>query len=143
MRDESTIGPARVLLDVAAPTREAAVRAVAELLCNDPRIGSWEEFWMSIGERQVVDLEGCGGGVVLAHGRGGSVKQLALAAARWASPDGPRLVFVFAIPAAMAEEYLRKVGALARVCREPAKLDALREAATAGEFAARLGEWVA
>lgn len=143
MRDESMVGPARVVLDVAAPTREAAVRAVAELLRDDPRVGSWDEFWTSIGERQVVDLEGCAHAVVLAHGRGGSVKRLALAAARWASPDGPRLVFVFAIPAAMAEEYLRKVGALARVCREPAKLDALRAAATPGEFASRLGEWVA
>jgi hypothetical protein len=42
----------------------------------------------------------------------------------------------------MAEEYLRKVGALARVSREPAKLDALRAAATAEEFVARLAGWI-
>ena len=142
MRDGPLVGPARVRLDVAAPTRDEAVRAVAKLLRDDERVGSWDEFWSSIGERQVVDLEGCTSGVVLAHGRGGSIKQLALAAARWNSPDGPRFVFVFAIPSAMAEEYLRKVGALARVCREPAKLDVLRAAASPEEFAARLEEWV-
>jgi mannitol/fructose-specific phosphotransferase system IIA component (Ntr-type) len=70
------------------------------------------------------------------------VRELALAAARWSAPDGPRLVFVFAIPAAMSEEYLRKVGALARICREPEKSAALLAAATPGEFAELLGAWI-
>ncbi len=138
----SLVSPSRVRLDVPAPTREAAVEAAAVLLRDDERLGAWEDFRASIGERQVVDVEGCGGCVVLAHGRGQAVKELALSAVRWASADGPRLVFVFAIPAAMAEEYLRKVGALARVCREPAKLDVLRAAATPEEFSARLAEWI-
>lgn len=136
------ISPSRVRLDVPAPTRDAAVQAAAELLRDDARLGAWEEFRASIGERQVVDVEGCGGGVVLAHGRGQAVKELALSALRWISPEGPRLVFVFAIPAAMAEEYLRKVGALARVCKDPVKLEALRAAATPEDFAARLAEWI-
>ena len=142
MSGVSLVSAARVQLDVPAPTREAAVQAAAELLRDDERLGAWEEFRTSIGERQVVDVEGCGGGVVLAHGRGPSVKELALSALRWTAPDGPRLVFVFAIPGTMAEEYLRKVGALARVCREPAKLAALRAAATPEEFAARLAGWI-
>jgi len=142
MSGASLVSPSRVRLDVAAPTREAVVEAAAGLLRDDARLGAWEEFRASIGERQVVDVEGCGGGVVLAHGRGQAVKELALSAVRWAAPEGPRLVFVFAIPAAMAEEYLRKVGALARVCKEPSKLETLRAAATPEEFAARLAEWI-
>lgn len=136
------ISPSRVRLDVSAPTLEAAVEVAAGLLRDDTRLGAWEEFRASIGERQVVDVEGCGGGVVLAHGRGKAVKELALSALRWIAPEGPRLVFVFAIPGAMAEEYLRKVGALARVCKDPAKLESLRAAPTPDDFAARLADWI-
>ena len=136
------ISPSRVRLDVAAATRAAAVEAAAGLLRDDARLGAWEEFRASIGERQVVDVEGCAGRVVLAHGRGEAVKELALSAVRWTAPGETRLVFVFAIPAAMAEEYLRKVGALARVCRDPAKLGMLRSAPTPEDFAARLAEWI-
>ena len=136
------ISPSRVRLDVSVPTRDEAVEVAAGLLRDDARLGGWEEFRASIGERQVVEVEGCGGRVVLAHGRGQAVRELALSALRWISPQGPRLVFVFAIPAAMAEEYLRKVGALARVCKDPAKLEALRAVPTAEDFAARLAEWI-
>lgn len=134
--------PARVRLDVAADQRAAAVEEAIALLRGDPRVGSWEEFRRAIGEKQIIDLDGCAGGVILAHGRSGAVQGLALAAARWASPAGGRLIFVFAIPATMAEEYLRKVGALARVCRDRARLDGLLAAATPAEFAKHLEAWI-
>lgn len=141
MSAEPLFSPARVRLDLSAQDRASAVRATAELLAGDPRVGSWEEFWSSIGTRQVVDLSDCSGGVMIAHGRSPSVSALALGAVRWVAPDGPRLVFVFAIPAAMSGEYLRQVGALARVCREQDKLSALLRVATPAEFAALLGDW--
>ena len=142
MDDSSIVDPSLVCLDLDAPDRDTALRRTAELLAADPRLGNWEEFWLSIGGRQVVELADSAGRVILAHGRGQSVRKLALAAARWSAPDGPRLVFVFAIPAAMSEEYLRKVGALARICREPEKSAALLAAATPGEFAGLLGAWI-
>jgi len=134
--------PSMVRLELEASDRNAALRRTAELLVADPRVGNWEEFWLSIGGRQVVELAGTAAGAILAHGRSPSVHELALAAARWSSPDGPRLVFVFAIPAAMSEEYLRKVGALARICSEPEKSAALLAAATPAEFAECLGQWL-
>lgn len=139
------VDPARVTLDLSATSREEAVRAVAELLRGDPRIGSWEEFWKSIGPKQIVDLKGYGCGVCLAHGRDPSVRDLVLAAGRAsgnAASGLPRFVFVFAIPSAMAEDYLRAVGALARLCGEEKKFAALESAATpealAGELCAFL-----
>ncbi|MEX1044598.1 MAG: PTS sugar transporter subunit IIA [Chthoniobacterales bacterium] len=133
----------RVRLDLAGASREAAVEEALGLLRDDPRIGSWEEFRRAVGEKQVVDLDGCAGGVILAHGRSSAVKNLALAAARWSGPEGDAcLIFVFAIPSAMAEEYLRKVGAMARTCRDPQRLAELRAAPTAEEFAAKLEEWL-
>lgn len=139
------IDPAHVTLDLAAASRDGAVRAVAELLRGDPRIGSWDAFWKSIGPKQIVDLKGCGCGVCLAHGRDEAVHDLVLAAGRMAqnaAPALPRLVFVFAIPAAMAEDYLRAVGALARLCGEEKKFSALERAITPGAFAESLEEFL-
>jgi mannitol/fructose-specific phosphotransferase system IIA component (Ntr-type) len=68
---------------------------------------------------------------------------MALSALRWNSPAGPRFVFAFAIPSAMTEQYLRKVGALARTCRDERKVAALASAATAEDFADTLEEWIA
>ncbi|MFM8720796.1 MAG: hypothetical protein ACKOFH_14915, partial [Chthoniobacterales bacterium] len=109
-------------------------------------IGSWDDFWKSIGPKQIVDLKGCGCGVCLAHGRDESVSGLVLAAGRMAdtaAPGLPRFVFVFAIPAAMAEDYLRAVGALARLCGEEKKFDVLRRAATPAALADALEEFLA
>jgi mannitol/fructose-specific phosphotransferase system IIA component (Ntr-type) len=143
MPTEPLFSPGRINLDLTAPDRDAALQATAEMLSGDARVGNWDEFWSSIGARQVVDLADCTGHVMIAHGRGTSIADLALAAARWSGPDGPCLIFVFAIPAAMSGEYLRKVGALARFCREPEKLASLLSAATAENFAALLEEWTA
>lgn len=140
------VDPARVKLDLVAGSRDEAVRAVAELLRGDARIGSWEDFWKSVGPKQVVDLKGFGCGVCLAHGRDGTVKELAFAAARLSGkPDStlPRFVFVFAIPAAMAEDYLRAVGALARACGEANEMQALGKAQTPEALAAALEDILA
>lgn len=139
------IVPAHVKLGLAAASRDEAVRGVAELLRGDARIGSWDSFWKSIGPKQIVDLKGCGCGICLAHGRDESVADLVLAAGRTAdaaAPGLPRFVFVFAIPAAMAEDYLRAVGALARSCGEEKKFDALCRASTPAALADALEEFL-
>ena len=129
------VEPSHVKLDLAAASRDGAVRSVAELLRDDPRVGSWDALWTSIGPKQIVDLKG---GVCLAHGRSETVRDLVLAAGRLATGSNAgllRYVFVFAIPFAMAEDYLRAVGALARACGEGKRLAALDKAATPVEFA--------
>lgn len=140
------IVPSRVRLDWPAASREEALAAAAQLLHDDVRAGSWEDFRRSIGARQIV--EPGSGGVCLAHGRSEAVRHLALAAVRLAQPvageNGPvRLVFVFAIPLAMAGEYLRAVGALARVCGDEARRAELAASAAPEHFARLLGEWIA
>ena len=136
------LDPSRVWLGLEAGSREEAVDAAVALLRDDPRITSWDTFRASVGPKQVVDLEGCGG-VILAHGRSAVVKVMALSAARWEGHGEARVVFVFAIPAAMAEEYLRKVGALARLCREEGRLAALLAATTPEQFASVVEDWLA
>lgn len=140
--DVRLLDQSRVRLGLEAGSREEAVDAAVALLRDDPRITSWDTFRASVGPKQVVDLEGCGG-VILAHGRSAVVKVMALSAARWEGHGEARVVFVFAIPAAMAEEYLRKVGALARLCREEGRLAALLAATTPEQFASVVEDWLA
>jgi len=137
------LDPSRVRLDLPADARDGAVDAALALLRDDPRLASWEVFRRAVGPAQVVDLEGSGGTVVLAHGRDPAVREMTMAAARFSAPSSPRLVFVFAIPSAMAGEYLRAVGALARVCRQPDKLAVLLSAPDPATFADTLEEWIA
>ncbi len=146
----SCVNAATVRLDLPASSRDEAVDATAGLLRGDPRLVSWEEFRAAIGERQVVELGGVGScAVCLAHGRGAGVADLALSAVRLAVPvdggEGRRIgmVFVFAIPLTMAEEYLRAVGALARVCGNAKQCGALLAAETVEEFAGLLAKWIA
>jgi mannitol/fructose-specific phosphotransferase system IIA component (Ntr-type) len=139
------VDPSRVRLDLVASSREEAVRSTAELLQDDARIGSWEQFWKSIGPKQVVDLGGCECGICLAHGRSDKVRELALSAARLASPisgEVVKIIFVFAIPLAMSEEYLRTVGALARRCKDGARVSELIAATTPEMFAQLLEDWL-
>ncbi len=143
MSGGNLLDPSRVRLDLPADSRAGAVEAALELLRDDPHLASWEEFRRAVGPGQVVDLEDSGGTVVLAHGRAPAVREMTMAAARFSAPSCPRLVFVFAIPSAMAGEYLRAVGALARVCRQEDKLAVLLSAPDARTFADTLEEWIA
>jgi mannitol/fructose-specific phosphotransferase system IIA component (Ntr-type) len=70
---------------------------------------------------------------------------LALSAARLASPisgEVVKIIFVFAIPLAMSEEYLRTVGALARRCKDGARVSELIAATTPEVFAQLLEDWL-
>lgn len=136
------VDPSRISLGQPASSRDEAVRAAVDLLRPDPRIVSWDGFTAAVAERPLVELGDRG--ICLAHGRGDSVKGLVLAASRPApGVEGvPGLVFVFGIPAAMAEEYLRAVGALARVCADGVRVAALLSVPTAEEFAAHLKKWL-
>lgn len=131
------VPPACAVVEMEASSRDEAVKKAAELLRDDPHIGSWDAFWKAIGPRQIVDLEGCDGGVCLVHGRSDTITGLAVAVARLqhGCKGCPRLVFVFAIPSAMAEEYLRAVGSLARFCRDHDSLASMLSAPDASALA--------
>ena len=139
------ISASGISLDLMASSLPAAVEETARLLVKDDGVVDWAAFWKSVQERQKAEPGRCG--VCLAHGRSDKVKHLALAAGRLRQPvagenGDVRLVFVFAIPSAMSEEYLRAVGALARTCGDGAKLQRLMGATTAEELAGLLERWV-
>lgn len=139
--------PRHVNLALAARDKESAITEVLSRLNGDERIRSFQSLTEAINARNAPALAEDGVAICLAHGRTESVSSLIMGAGR--SPDGiicpevgppVRLVFVAGIPGAFSSEYLRIVGAIARVCRIPALVNRLIVAKTGEEFVTLLGE---
>lgn len=127
--------PSHVNLMLAARDQTQGVNEVLSKLNGDPRILDWTSLAHAVAERNAPAIS-CGRcGIVIAHARTNAVQSLVMAAGRSAeglvSPhvkETVRLVFVAGIPAAFHSEYLRVVGAIARLCNEPDLLNELLSA---------------
>lgn len=133
--------PAHVNLALAARDQGAAVLEVLGSLRGDARVTDWEALHQAVIERNAPALAANGVGIVIAHGRTNAVHSLVMSAGRSAagirSPqigEKVRLVFVAGIPSALDAEYLRIVGAIARLCREEETLEALLAASDPAAF---------
>lgn len=119
-------------LALAAKEQTTGVDEVLSQLHGDPRVLDWDSLRQAIIGRNAPAIS-CGQcGISIAHGRTNAVQSLVMAAGRSAeglvSPDITeriRLVFVAGIPAAFHSEYLRVVGAIARLCHDKALLNEL------------------
>ncbi len=124
--------PNCVRLDVGADSLEAAVEASLDLLRGDARVPDWDAMAQSVRSRGAPAIEENGCGICIAHGRSETVSQLVMSAVRLepgaATPgiESPlRLVFVACIPVSFSNEYLRLVGAIARICHDSQQLNRL------------------
>jgi mannitol/fructose-specific phosphotransferase system IIA component (Ntr-type) len=133
--------PAQVNLALTSSDQASGVDEVVAKLHGDPRVTDWPVFRQAVLDRNAPALL-CGDcGVCIAHGRTNAVQSLVMAAGRSAhglvSPEigeRVRLVFVAGIPAAFDSEYLRIVGAIARLCRDKGLLDKLLGVADPARF---------
>ncbi|MCX6971294.1 MAG: PTS sugar transporter subunit IIA [Verrucomicrobia bacterium] len=124
--------PVHVNLALAATDQVGGVDEVLSKLNGDPRILDWDALKQSITERNAPAIS-CGAcGICIAHGRTNAVQSLVMAAGRSTAgltsshvKEPVRLVFVAGIPAAFHSEYLRIVGAIARLCSDKALLGKL------------------
>ncbi len=121
--------PEHVVLTLAATDKVAAVEEVLAKLNGDDRVKDFDELRTSVLARNAPAIAENGVGICIAHGRVESVSSLVMAAGRLSEGfrckdvrDPVRLVFVMGIPAAFNAEYLRIVGAIARICRDPKQL---------------------
>ena len=133
--------PAQINLALAARDQAGGVDEVLSKLNGDPRVQDWSALMQSVTERNAPALSCNSCGICIAHGRTNAVSSLVMAAGRsskgLASPevrDKVRLVFVAGIPSAFDSEYLRIVGAIARLCRDKSLLDKLLAAQDPGDF---------
>jgi mannitol/fructose-specific phosphotransferase system IIA component (Ntr-type) len=137
--------PSHVNLALAATDQAAAVAEVLSKLNGDPRVLDWDALQQSITERNAPAIS-CGScGICIAHGRTNAVQSLVMAAGRSSTglasehvQKPVRLVFVAGIPAAFHSEYLRVVGAIARLCNDKALLEKLLSAQDPEKFVALL-----
>lgn len=134
-----------VNLALASRDQAGGVEEVLAKLNGDPRVENWEELRSSVIERNAPALSAGGCGICIAHGRTNAVHSLVMAAGRSttgvSSPEireKVRLIFVAGIPSAFDSEYLRIVGAIARVCRDEAVLKKLLTVDDPAKFVALL-----
>lgn len=137
--------PEQVNLSLAARDQADGVEEVLSKLNGDPRVQDWPGLVQAVTQRNAPALTCHDCGICIAHGRTNAVSSLVMAAGRspsgLASPDVRekiRLVFVAGIPSAFDSEYLRIVGAIARLCRDQALLQRLLAAPDADRFTAIL-----
>lgn len=130
-------------LRVEAGTRSGAVEHLLASLHGDERIINAEQFSQAVRARGTPAICSHRLGVCIAHGRTDAVSGLVMAAARLAHPlpiepaEGEghlRLVFVAGIPSALNTEYLRLVGAIARICADPEEVNRLLGVKEPGRF---------
>jgi len=138
---EDVLLPKHILLDIESKTPSGAVLEVAELLRGDDRISDWNAMYEGLRDGNSCIVNQDGHGMCIPHARTKGVSAMAMAAGR--SPEGivfeePAMrvhyIFVIGVPEALAADYLRIVGALARIVKSSALEGMLRAAATRNEF---------
>lgn len=145
MTIDEILHPGDVALDLRARDKAAAIEEVLGQVRGDDRVTNWERLRAAVIERDAPAMEQNGIAICIAHGRTDAVTGLVVAAGRSAEglpfpevASPVRLVFVAGIPSTMSSEYLRLVGAIVRVCREPTPLRELLEAEDGEAFVERL-----
>ncbi|MFI0347919.1 MAG: PTS sugar transporter subunit IIA [Chthoniobacterales bacterium] len=128
--------------------KHAALEEVMSLLRYDKRIVDWNEFSQKImatpgfsfpvNEKQAV---------MIYHGRTNSIRDLVISVGR--SKEGisfqesiqpVNFLFVIGIPSALNNEYLRMMGAIARICKNESTFKKLLLTENGDEFIAMLSD---
>lgn len=141
MTIDEILRPEDVKLSLRSQDKAGAVDEVLTQLRGDERVKNWEVLREAIIERDAPALDDEGVGLCIAHARTPSVGSLVVAAGR--STDGVacpevsasvKLFFVAGVPSTVDSEYLRLVGAIVRVCRNPKEFAKLLSAEDGDSF---------
>ncbi|MGW2817868.1 PTS fructose transporter subunit IIABC [Streptomyces sp. NPDC001415] len=130
-------------LDLAADSKEAAARTLAERMVALGRVTDLDGFLADVAAREAQMPTGLDGGIGIPHCRSAHVTEPTLAFGRsdagidFGAPDGPAdLIFLIAAPAGADDAHLSILSSLARQLMDAEFTEALRATATAGEAAA-------
>lgn len=135
----------RIRLELEGTTKQEVLAETLQLFRGEPDVRDASALSSAVETRDAPTLCENGCGILIAHGRTNAVEKLVLAVGRCkneviepGTPAPLRLVFVAGIPSAFASEYLRLVGAIARICKDPESLRDLLECSNPSEFVAIL-----
>jgi mannitol/fructose-specific phosphotransferase system IIA component (Ntr-type) len=131
--------PGRILLDIAAAEKDAAILEVAGLLTRDPEVLHFDGFCRDLIARDKLRSTAADYGVAFPHARTDAVRDIVIAAGRSArgvffGEELVNFIFVIGTPREKASEYLVTVGSLARLLRLDHIRAALAAAPTAADF---------
>ena len=135
-----------VTLDVVATTPKTAIDEVVTLVKNDPAVDDWNALLAGVHAVApcLPEMEG-GFAICIPHTRGECVSTMVMSVGRsvagvvFPGVELPvRYIFCIAVPRALAADYLRIVGLLARVFKDPAAECELRAAESPADFIALL-----
>lgn len=133
--------PQDIDLDLKATNQEEAINHVASLLREDDRVKDWNAFYKGLGSNQPCVAAAGGTEICIPHTRTDSVTGMVMSAGRSRKGitikgvDTPiHFVFAIGVPVALAADYLRIIGALARIFKNPAMKETLRQAQTPESF---------
>lgn len=138
---EDVLLPKHIVLDLEATTPAGAILEVAELLRGDERVSDWNTMYEGLRDGHSCIINEFGRGMCIPHARTKGVSAMAMAAGR--SVEGivfedlsirAHYIFVIGVPEALAADYLRIVGALARIVKSSGPEAALLAATTRNEF---------
>jgi mannitol/fructose-specific phosphotransferase system IIA component (Ntr-type) len=128
-------------LDLKMTNQEEAINHVASLLKEDERVTDWNQFYKGLASIKPCIGAAGGTGVCIPHTRTNSVTGMVMSAGRSRNgivvkgAEGPvHFVFVIGVPVALAADYLRIIGALARIFKDSVTREKLRETKSAEEF---------
>ena len=139
---EPLITPELVALDLVAADRDAATRALIDLMVAAGRVTDADGFHADVRAREAQMATGMPGGIGLPHARSEHVTVPSLAVGRvpggvdFGAPDGPAtLVFLIAAPASGDADHLKILAALARRLVHESFRSSILQARGAGEVA--------
>jgi PTS system nitrogen regulatory IIA component len=133
--------PEHVALEVRAQTPEAVIAEVAAPLRTDERVLDWEAVLAGFFKVAPCLPASPQFAICIPHTRTNQVTSLVMSVGRStpgiifpASPVPVRYLFCIGVQLALAADYLRIVGLLARIVKDPVSEERLRAAATGLEF---------
>jgi len=135
------LDPERVRIGLAISDKEAALRAIASLLCMPEGVVNEEVVYDVLLERERLASTGIGSGVAIPHGRYDGVDELRAAVA--VCPAGVdfdavdrlpvRILVGIVGPRSMPQKHLAALAGVSRVLRDDRKREALLKAADNAE----------
>jgi mannitol/fructose-specific phosphotransferase system IIA component (Ntr-type) len=143
---EDVLQPDRVLLEMKSRILQEAIHEVAMLLRGDDRVIDWPGFYQGLTTGRSSPDALTAEGLCIPHVRTNAVSAMVMSVGRSSAgiqtESGCKIAFVFVIgvPVAMASDYLRIVGSLARIIRNDEAQAELLSAASEAEFINRLAE---
>ncbi len=128
-------------LDLKPTSQEEAIFQVASLLKEDERVLDWNKFYDGLKSKNPCVAAGSEFEICIPHARTDAVSSMIMSIGRSAdgikfpnSKDRIHYIFVIGVPIALAADYLRIIGALARIFKDVGAESSLRLAASAADF---------